>query len=375
MREKKLNNPFLLVGFHGMKYFCDRKKELSALDEHIENERNVVLYSWRRLGKTALLRCFIRILESRKMMESVYVDLLGTRDMQTATMYISQAVLDRFGKTSGGITASFQKFLWRSGLDLTFDPVSGVPKISLGFRNVNLGSSSLGALGEFLMNRKSRIIIILDEFQQISRYTDADGESVFRSWVQSFPGIRFIFSGSHRQMMLSMFSEKNRPFYLSTQLIQLDSIDRDIYSEFIGDHFRSGQKTIETHLIENIFEWSRMQTYCIQLVCNKLYGQFQKIDLSSLQAVYAEILEQEGALFADYANLLTGLQWKVLKAVANAEPLENPLSQVFLGKFKLGAPSSVSAAMDKLMKNEIVVKDHGVYVVHEVLLSRWLQSL
>ena len=286
-------NPFLLTGFHSKKYFCDREKELASLFEHLENERNIVLYSWRRLGKTALIRYFLSILEAEKRADTVYVDLLGTRDMQTAIRYISQAVFDRFGRTESGISATFQKFMGSAGLDLTFDPVSGSPKIGFGIRSPVQGSTSLNSLGNYLMQRKKRAIIVIDEFQQVTRYPDEDGESVFRSWMQLFPGIRFIFCGSHRHMMVSMFSEKNRPFYLSAQLLHLDTIDKQMYMRFIRRLFKAGGKTIDNESLESIFAWSRMQTYCIQLVCNKLFGRYDKVGPEDLGSIYGEILDQE----------------------------------------------------------------------------------
>ena len=107
------------------------------------------------------------------------------RDMEAALIHITKAVYSRFGKTGEGISSAFQR--------------------------------SLDAIGTFLYNRKRQVQVVLDEFQQISGYSTQDGEAIFRKWMQSFPGLRFIFSGSHRHMMVSMFSEKNRPFYRSTQ--------------------------------------------------------------------------------------------------------------------------------------------------------------
>jgi hypothetical protein len=315
------------------------------------------------------------ILESKNKADTVYVDLLGTRDMQTAIRYITQAVFERFGRTSTGISSSFRKVLGNTGLDLTFDPVSGAPKISLGFRTSIASSRSLHNLGEFLSARKKRILFVIDEFQRITKYADEEGESHFRSWMQSFPGIRFICCGSHRHMMVSMFSEKNRPLYRSSQLLMLDTIEKKDYRDFITAHFTAGSKKIEDRTIEKIFEWSRMQTYCIQLICNKLYGRFEEVGPGELAEVTEEILDQESPLFSNYTSLLTKTQWTVLKAVAKEEPLENPLSQAFISKYELGAPSSVNTALKKLQQSELIINEQGSYLIHEVLLSRWLQSL
>ncbi|WP_041779250.1 hypothetical protein [Belliella baltica] len=57
---KKPDNPFVLNTYHGKAYFCDREDDLLVLQEHIKNGRNVVLYAWRRLGKSALVQRCLR---------------------------------------------------------------------------------------------------------------------------------------------------------------------------------------------------------------------------------------------------------------------------------------------------------------------------
>ena len=331
--------------------------------------------SWRRMGKTALLKYFLTNLEREKKAETVYVDLLGTRDMSVAVKQITQAVYDRFGKTSSGISTAFQKLLGKIGAELSFDPVTGAPSFGFGIRNQGVTDKSLEAIGSFLDNRKKQILITLDEFQQVTNYSDQDGEAVFRSWMQSFPGIRFIFSGSHRNMMISMFSEKNRPFYRSAQLLQLNPIDLTSYKPFIRNHFKDNQKYIDETAIESIYSWSRKQTYCTQLLCNKLFGLYNNVNPENLFSVYEDIMAQESPVFSGYTKLLTRTQWEVILAIAKEEPLTNPLSKQFADKYHLGAASSVSTALKMLQKNELVIEDDGEYYVHDVLLARWLQSL
>ncbi|MBL7111161.1 MAG: hypothetical protein ISS19_04390 [Bacteroidales bacterium] len=372
---KKLQNPFLLVGFYSKEYFCDRESEMEELKDHFNNERNVVLFSWRRIGKTALLKYFMAETIKDGEVETLYVDLLGTRDMSTALKRISQAVYEGFGETTSGISSAFKNLLSKTGIEIGFDPVTGAPKFSVGLRGISDAENSLHAIGTFFSNRKKKILVVLDEFQQVTRYTDQDGEAAFRSWTQAFPGIRFIFSGSHRSMMISMFAEKNRPFYRSTQLMQLDPIDLRSYKDFIRFHFESNKKSYDESIIEEIYSWCRQQTYCIQLVCNKIFGLYDGMNKGVLQDVFNQILDQESLVFSGYTKLLTNMQWKVLLAVAKEEPLVSPLANEFINRHQLGAASSVSTALKKLEKNELVIIDDDKYFVHDVLLARWLQKL
>lgn len=373
--KKTLKNPFLLTGFYDKKHFCNRSDEFKTLMDHYNNERNVVLYSWRRMGKTALIRYLFSELEKKGETACIYADLFSASDIPDAIRLMTTAVYEKFGKTSTGISETLLRLMSQIGVELSFDAVSGSPKIGFGYRQGLIPGKSLDAIGEFLSSNKKRVIICLDEFQQITTFSDENAEAVFRTWVQNFPQIRFIFSGSHRTIMNAMFSEKKRPFYRSAQLLQLGPINHDEYSKFIQLHFAAHGKTITQPAMSAIYEWSRGQTYCIQLVCNKLFGNFDHADKDHLQSVFDEILEQESPVFSAYTKLLTSTQWDVLKAIAKEEPLKGVASKEFAEKHGLGAASSISTALKKLLNTELVISEDGSFYIHDVLLARWLQRL
>jgi hypothetical protein len=149
---------------------------------------------------------------------------------------------------------------------------------------------SFEVLGAYLTECKKPVVICIDEFQKVKQYADDTAEAVFRSWTQAYPMIRFVFSGSHRQMMTSMFSESSRPFYKSAQVAELAVIDKDAYSAFIKRHFEENKKEIGDSSITSILQWTRQQTYYVQLVCNKLYGDQRPDTAENLTAVYNEII-------------------------------------------------------------------------------------
>lgn len=372
---KTPQNPFILSGYAGKEWFCNREKELAGLLGHIENERNVVLYAWRRLGKTALIKCLFDKLERTREMEAVYVDLFATQSVTEALEAITTAIYEKYGRTSSGLSSALQTLLSSIGVSIRFNEVTGAPEISFGLRQPPRPEPSLAAIGKFLSNRKKNVVIALDEFQQLSSYEDKHREALFRNWMQEFPPIRFIYSGSHRKLMYSMFSEKNRPFYQSSQLMSIDPIHEDDYSAFIIEHFKKNGKMMTTDMTRKIYQWCRGQTYSIQRVCNYLFGHYDHPAPGKLTEVFEQIIEQDKPMFASYQKMLTRSQWSVLKAIAAGEPLKNPLSKEFLKKYSLGAASSVQTALQALQKKEIVVEEHGSYFVHDVILARWLQTI
>lgn len=372
---KKPDNPFVLSGFYGRPWFCDREDELQTLHNHLENERNVVLYSWRRMGKTALIRCLFDELEKTNAVSGIYVDLLATDNMHEAIRAIATEVHEKYGKTKGGLSAALQKLFATIGVSLSFNPMTGQPELSFGLKQQTIPERSLHALGTFLSNRKNKIWLALDEFQQVAGFDNEHAEAIFRSWAQAFPNIRFIYSGSHRKLMQAIFTEKNRPFYQSAQLLSLDPIPRSTYSKFIQQHFKANNRSINDQTIQSLYSWSRGQTYCIQLVCNHLFGNYSKANQKNLEETYQRIIDQEKPIFASFQKMLSDTQWRVLKGVAREEPLTNPYNNEFISKYQLGAPSSVGTALNALIKKELLIEQDGSYYVHDVLMARWLQSL
>ena len=273
-----------------------------------------------------------------------------------------------------GISGTISRLLGYVGASVSFDQFSGLPKIDFNMSNPPEPAYSLQALGNFLAGKKERIVLALDEFQQIVHYKDESAEAAFRSWAEEFPSIRLIFSGSHRNMMTSMFSESNRPFYRSAQMLALEAISSAEYTDFILQHFLDNKKKIQKNHIEQILKWSRFQTYYTQVACNKLFAITDEVKDKDLPVVFNEIIDQEVPLFSNYRLLLTNVQWEVLTAIALEETVENPMSQVFLQKYSLGAASTVKTALQALIKKEMVIFWNKGYQLHDTLLCRWIQK-
>ena len=369
------SNPFVLTGYHSPASFCNRQEELAWLDEQFRNERNAVLYAYRRMGKTALIKHFFHHLEKEKRAKTIFVDLLATSSMPEANKKLANAIIQQFGKLNGGIGKRMLGMLSSLGATIGLDPVSGAPQISFALVQPAEVERSMEGIGSFLKDIKQPVVMAIDEIQQITNYPDKNAEAVFRSWTQEFPMIRFIFSGSHRHMMQTMFTNQSRPFYNSAQMWSLEPIDKTDYADFIRAFFKKANLEFREPLLNDIFDWTRMQTYYVQLICNKLYGRRQAPSEELLLEVKQEIVQQEAPLFSTYQQLLTDFQWRTLRAIALQENVPSPTSQEFLAKYSLGAASSVSTALQMLIKKEFVVHQNDHYRLHDTLLMRWIQQL
>lgn len=365
-------NPFLLAGYINKELYCNREVELQTIDEHIVNGRNLVLFSWRRLGKTSLIKRYITEEQRSGNAKTIYMDLMATSNTKDAVETLIEGIYEKFGAIKTGMSTSFSKLIGSLGMSISFDANTGSPDFSLNLNPNFSPKLSLNEIGRFLEKQNSNIIIAIDEFQQIGNYKDDNAEAVFRNFMQSFPKLRFIFSGSHRHMMTSMFMEANRPFYRSCQMLSLEPIELTEYTKFIQKQFKKSGRKISTKIIETTYDWARGQTYCIQLVCNRLYARYSTINDASFREVTQSILSEEAAIFGNYFNLVPENQWDLMKAIAKEDGVQNPSAKDFINKHRLSAPSTVNSALKSIMKKEMVVKDGKEFIVHDIIFSRWL---
>ena len=175
-----------------------------------------------------------------------------------------------------------------------------------------------------------------------------------------------------------MFSSAKRPFFSSTQFLFLTKIERTEYAKFITKIFKKHQKSISDEAVDFILNWTKRHTYYTQALCNKVYAQSaNQITIETVYKSCDEILKEQENIFYQYRNLLTKLQWKLLKAIAKEDKVDQPTGIHFISKYNLGNASSVRRSLLSLIDKEMVfennTKDQTYYSVYNCFLSRWLE--
>ena len=78
-----LNNPFVVYGYKGAEYFCDRQKETEKMISTLHNERNITLVAPRRMGKTGLIHhVFHQMEEQYEGVKCFYPDIFATKNLE-----------------------------------------------------------------------------------------------------------------------------------------------------------------------------------------------------------------------------------------------------------------------------------------------------
>lgn len=372
----KPENPFLVSGYYSPGYFCNRSKETSRVVSALTNERNITIFSIRRLGKTGLIEHVFNKLGTDKRNYLFYMDILSTTHLAGFVNLFASTVLnkleskpEKFIKKIGEIFSSIRPII-------SFDPNTGAPALQFNIQSVEDADRSLEKIFTYLKTSGRRIIIAIDEFQQITNYPENNVEAILRSHIQHAAGVNFVFSGSQKHVLLSIFSKYGKPFYQSTEMMQLERISEKDYSEFIVTKFKKGIKKINNHTAVKILEICRRHTYYVQFLCNRLYGlKDSTITESLINSTLENILKENEPVYISYRNLLTEYQWKVLTAIAIEGNAKLITSKDFIAKHNLGTPSSVHSAVKALLNKEMIYKEGDDYLIYDVFLERWLENI
>jgi len=344
-------NPFITNTYKGPAYFIDRKTETETLIEAIENERNLTLFSHRRLGKTMLLHHTFSQLDQKRY-TTLFIDLFATRNLVHFAQKMSEVLYEKKILHQN----RFSKILGSLGASVSFDPLTGNPQVNFNITERSAVLKSIPQIFKLLIGSKKKIIIALDEFQEVSHYDEKFAEASIRTLMQDFPEIVFLFSGSQKSMMREIFTGANRPFFQSTQMMELHAIKQDTYERDIYHILDEFKKKYNPLVIKQILSDTYCHTGFTQMVLSRVFSESEgEIDFPLYDQVWSNILENYKSMAREQEFLLPKLQWKTLIAIAREGFVRAPQSRAFSEKYHLSAPSSMSRAIKALLDKGMII--------------------
>ncbi len=367
----KQNNPFIIVGYNGPEYFCDRVKETKKLLGAIENDRNVTLIAPRRYGKTGLIHHVSQQLPAGY--TPIYLDIFAIRDLASFTKAFASAIVGALDspieKTFLGIVSFFKSC--RPTITAQED---GTPKFSFDIAP-NEAEATLADAFEYLKRKERRVVIAIDEFQQILEFPESGTEALLRSHVQNVPWARFIFAGSRHHLMGEMFTSAKHPFYQSTDIMSLGVIDCAAYCEFARKHFEETGEQFKGECFDLLYKRFDGITWYVQSVLNRIWQAGEGFTSpSQVDAVVDELVEDRSLIMRDLYFSQTSASQKLLTAIATEGEAHEVLSNAFIRRHSLPATSTIRSALNSLVAGDLVYKTESGYVVYDRIFSEWLRK-
>ena len=369
----KPNNPFLISGYYGPEFFCDREQEAGSILEALQNGRNVTLTAPRRMGKTGLIRhVFYRLKELQPDIATFYLDIYSTESLGDFVRLFAGTVLGQLDSAPQKALSRISRFVRSCRPVFTFDELTGAPKVTIDVAPAE-EENTLKEIFEYLGSSEKRCYVAIDEFQQIAEYQEKGVEALLRSHIQFLPNVNFIFAGSRQHLMQEMFTSSKRPFYQSTQLLTIGPIQQNEYAGFATGHFASHGVKLPQEVFNTIYEKYEGHTWYVQCLLNRLYGYGRDVDMELVSYATEQILAEYSYIYADLLKAYSSGQVRLLKAIAKEGCVKEVLAGDFISTYGLRAASSVSAAMKKLLENELVYQTADGYIIYDRFMGEWMR--
>ena len=374
-RTKELENPFIYKGYEGPKYFCGREKETDNIIHALQNGRNLTVLSPRKIGKTGLvMHALQRIKEQNKEAICIYIDIFSTRNLNDFVQALGVAVVEEaVEREKSFVTKALDAFKALRPV-LSYDPLTALPTVSVTV-DPSHEEHTLRSIFEHIDHLKKDVYIAIDEFQQIANYPEKGTEALLRSYIQ-FSHAGFIFSGSKMHLMAEMFNSPKRPFYQSTQFVNLQPLPETEYYDFARRFFEKRKGSLSAEVFHEIYCRFDGHTWYIQFILNRLYERYKKVEnIAQANEIILSIVETLAPQYEMLLGFLTVNQINLLKAIAKAGRVGKPQSGDFIKKYDLPSASSVKTALDVLVDKELVYADAESFIIYDRFLNLWLQRL
>lgn len=355
--------------------FYDRKEECERIVSTLSNGNNIVLFAPRRYGKTSLVFRAMELMESQGIV-CIYFDFMP--------VYSIEVFVNGFLHAIGKKQTNLQKFMQIVSTvvknirpKLTFD-TNGVPEFGVEWLENKVTFQTLSEvldLPEKLAQKGKKIVVIFDEFQEITKFDKIGFENLMRSKVQQ-QDVNYLFLGSRTHLLMNMFTNKKRAFYNSASHLQLNKLPQDDSINFLQKKFSASNIVIDTETAIYLLQEAGDIPYYIQLLAAEIWQYM----ITSLTVVTVEIVslcanrivELKSDYYFELFDRQSVMQKQLLKALVFSG--ENVFSVGYAKQFRLSAASTIQKAILVLMDSGIIDRSMNTYFISDPFFSKFIQN-
>lgn len=373
-----MQNPFRFGSVVTGEDFADRRRELVELGRELAGGQHVFLLSPRRYGKTSLILTLLGRLRSQGLL-TAYVDVFRATTAAQLLELTAQTVLR-------GVESKPERVL-RLAVDLLgkLRPQVGTDSRGKPTLSLDIGTSPRSILAvqeevlalpeELAKKRKSRLVLVFDEFQEIQRFPGAGLERAMRSHFQTHRHVSYLFAGSRESALRDMASRERSPFYKFGRMVSLGPISPREFVPFLQVRFKRGGLRLSGDVGDAVLAAADDVPYNVQRLCHQLWalraGKAERITERDIGDAIGGIVEQDAPHFSAGWDRLSLHQRQVLQAIAKSGG-RNLFAAEFLTSHRLGSHSSVQTSLRQLLKEQVLTKANGEYRFADPFFREWV---
>jgi hypothetical protein len=374
-------NPFTFGDLALDEAFTDREAELRELVADMRNGQNVLVYAPRRYGKSSLvLRAAQEAMRSKVLVG--YCDLMRTPTKERFAAALARTIHGDIASPVGQAfdrAASLFRGL-RVAPTMEVDPTDG----SLRFvfqasrRPADIDDTIERLLelpAELATERKRRVAIVFDEFQEIVAL-DPRLPNLMRAVFQAQPEVAHVYLGSKRHLLERIFDDRNEPFWRSAKQLEIGRIDPQLFAGFVRRRFAETGKAIADAGLDRLLAATGGHPYATQELAYftwELAAEGDDADAAVVEAAILGVLRSEHNHFARIWQDAPRQQQLLLLALAD-EPTASLYSADYRSRHELPSNPSLQTALRALARKELTGRDAvRRHRIVEPFLAEWVR--
>jgi len=364
-------NPFQYGKIVSGRDFCGRETLLKQIIECIKSSQNIVIKGERRIGKSSTIH---EAVQRCKGIQYLYVDFLGIKSIDALCKRILRAIVVLEQKA--GFFDKIMKTLSYLRPSISVDPITLMPTITFD-ASVELKANSIPEVLSLIesLHKKKRIVVVLDEFQDILQLDEPrEALSLMRGKIQFQKDIPYVFAGSIRNKMDEIFTHPDSPFFKSAIPIAVDPLPYTEFSKFLRKKFLTGKRRINDDVLKKVFEIAHDIPGDIQQLCEALWtvtSSNNVIGLDRLKDALELIFAREQKSYENDMSLLTDFQIRCLLTIAR-EGGNKVFSVSFMKSAGVNNPSSVRRAIKRMINLNILFESKNGYRFVNPFFRAWI---
>ena len=373
--QKLMDAPFVFGKIASAENFTDRNDETLRLVQNFKSSVNTIIISPRRWGKSSLVEHASR-LASRNNREIRFcmVDLNNVRTEEHFYEYYATAVMRSSFTRAKELLENTTRHLGRYMPSVTFSPGHGTTfSLSMDWKEVMRTPDDILDLPQKIGNeRKKKIVVCIDEFQNISAFTDPLGfQKKLRSHWQRHNMVSYCLYGSKRHMMIDVFASPSMPFYKFGDIIFLEKIAAGDWIPYIRRRFSATGKRIGAEDARLITELTDCHPYYVQQLARQAWLRTgTECSRDVIRRAFDDLVLQMSMLFHTLTDSLSNTQVNFLHAMLSGE--EKFSAQDTAIKFGLGTPGNVTKIKNALVSREVIDMAGGRPCFLDPVYRAWL---
>ena len=356
--------------------FTDRKEETNRLKMNFLYGVNTILISPRRMGKTSLVEKVCSLVESDTL-KIAKIDAFGCRSendfINAFATAVVRATSSRWEEWMENAKTFLSRFIPK--ISIGQDPLTDF-SIALEYNRANTVTEDILQLPETIAKQKGiKIVICIDEFQQIADFPDSiTFQKKLRSVWQLQSNVSYCLYGSKKHMMEKMFQSQSHPFYRFGDLFYLDKISETDWVEYICDRFRMTGKEISRELASEICSVTdRYSSYVQQLAWLVWLRTDKHATKEDVEFGIDRMLDACEPLFIQQTESLSAYQMNFLRALANGVHTGFTRSEI-LDTYQLGTAANISRLKKALTEKDLIMMTAPKKLeISDPILALWLK--